>query len=125
MKLRLVIPLLFIFSFLINGIAQSNAKPKFVFKVKQGEIPKSTIWLVYNGKKSLIKTVNGEANIIEPVEYIENRIPKMALSAIGSWYAGSGDYFYVTRSGNKMIVYQAEEDEQVAAGKNWKKMKEL
>ena len=43
--------------------------------------------------------------------YEEYQVPANALSAVGGWWAGSGDYIYVIQEGGNFVVKQGEMDE--------------
>ncbi len=89
--------------------------------------PKSKIDIMVNGKRYEIAKVPGEASIIDKSEYQNQNIPKTAISSCYSWFAGSGDFFYVIQSGNKAIVYKGWDGEgnEDNKGKNWEIAKQI
>ncbi len=45
---------------------------------------------------------------INPEQFERYQIPSTAISAVGGWYAGAGDYLYVIEAGDQYIVKQGE-----------------
>lgn len=89
--------------------------------------PKSKIDILINGKRYEIAKVSGEGNIIDKSEFINNNVPKTAISACMSWWAGSGDFFYVEEKENKAIIYKGWDGEgnEDNTGKNWEVAKKI
>ncbi len=48
---------------------------------------------------------------IEPALFEQYQIPSDALSAVGGWWAGAGDYLYVEQKGDLFIVKQGDMNE--------------
>lgn len=90
------------------------------------ENPKSDVSVMINGKKIKVQTVVGQMNPITKNEYTDYQIPENATSACGGWWAGAGDYFYISSSSKGIIVYHGWQDEaQEDIGFHWEKVKEI
>ena len=89
--------------------AQSKqVEAKFTFKSYPEDangMPHSDIFLTFGQKVAKIDKVTGNADLTDRSLFAENKIPKTALSACGSWWAGAGDYFYVVQEKNKLVIY--------------------
>ncbi|NTW99520.1 MAG: SPOR domain-containing protein [Geobacteraceae bacterium] len=89
-------------------------------------MPSSTILLSYRGAWIPIARVNGEPRIIDRGDFASYNVPQAAVAACGSWWAGSGDYFYVIKSKNQIVVFKGWVDEQQKeAGYHWKMIKKF
>ena len=85
------------------------------------DVPHSIVFLGENGGAEPIDTVPVACSKIEKAEYAKMGIPADALDACGGWYAGGGDYFYVTLKDGKAVVYQGyQEEQQEDEGYHWK-----
>lgn len=51
-------------------------------------------------------------DVIEADSYEQFQIPKEAIMAVGGWYAGFGDYFYLIMEGDNFVVKQGDMDEE-------------
>jgi len=63
------------------------------------EIPNTDIYLIVTTDKTTeykLNTYLGKAFEIKKADFKSNKVPLNALIACGSWYAGGGDYLYVT-----------------------------
>lgn len=97
-----------------------------VTSMDEYENPKSDVSVILNGKKIKIQSVVGAMNPISEDEYSDYQIPKNAISAYGGWWAGAGDYFYISPSSNGIIVFHGWQDEsQEDTGYHWEKIKEI
>lgn len=57
-------------------------------------------------------------------EYEKNNIPADAIIALGGWWAGSGDYYYLVLRGGKPVLYAGWQDEQQTdEGYHWEEKK--
>ncbi|MCX6317641.1 MAG: hypothetical protein NTW29_10140 [Bacteroidetes bacterium] len=107
----------------------TNQPPSFSCQVLPEDsmgIPHSILYLQSGGKKITIDTIYS-CGEIAPAEYAEKKIPADALMALGGWWAGSGDYFYLVVRNGKPVVYAGWQDEQQTdEGYHWeeKKLKE-
>jgi hypothetical protein len=123
--------LVILLTFIIIGIAQTsnNLNTKFVFKSYPEDTngtPYSDIVLSFGKKVAKIDKVAGNADITDQSLYAENKIPKTALSACGSWWAGAGDYYYVVQEKNKLVIYKGwQAEEQTDKGFHWKRYKSV
>jgi hypothetical protein len=71
-----------------------------------------------------IADVNGRATLTERDKYASMGIPGQAIAACESWWAGSGDYFYLSPEGGAMALYQGWVDEaQEDEGCHWKRIR--
>lgn len=73
-------------------------------------VPLSEIQLVIGSKVILVDSSNTCA-VIEPSEYAGYKIPSTAKMAVGGWFAGGGDYFYLAIEGGEAVVYAGWADE--------------
>jgi hypothetical protein len=97
-----------------------------VNSMDESENPKSDVSVIVNGKKTKVQSVVGEMNPISKNEYSDYQIPQNAISAFGGWWAGAGDYFYISPSSNGIIVFHGWQDEsQEDTGYHWEKIKEI
>lgn len=99
---------------------------EFSFKIVEGEFsPITTVSVLSNGQEYLVDEIVGGAMIIDKGEYESMGIPSTALSACGAWWAGGGDYFYLTQSNNQLIVYAGwlDEMEEQDNGYHWEEVK--
>lgn len=88
-----------------------------------GKPPNSIITLSINETQYEIAKVEGEAAKTANTSAI---FPKNAISSIMTWWAGSGDFFYVIQKGNKIIVYKGWDGEgNESGGYNWEIAKEV
>jgi hypothetical protein len=86
------------------------------------DIPHFNVMLVKDGKETKIKTVNGCGEITKE-EYKTYDIPAEAIAACGGWYAGAGDYYYITMLNGKPSVFEGWQDEtQKEKGYHWKEI---
>ncbi len=112
------------------SVAQTNkVQAKFTFKSYPEDAngtPYSDIFLNFGKKIAKIDKVTGNADITDPNLYAKNKIPKTALSACGSWWAGTGDYYYVVQEKNKLVIYKGwQAEEQTDRGFHWKRYKSV
>jgi hypothetical protein len=95
---------------------------EFSFKIVEGEFsPMTTISVLSNGKEYLVDEIVGGATLIDKAEFETMGIPSTALSACGAWWAGGGDYFYLTQSNNQLVVFAGwlDEMEEQDNGYHW------
>ncbi len=95
---------------------------EFRFKIVEGEFsPMTTVSVISNGQEYLVDEIVGGATLIEKSEFESMGIPSTAISACGAWWAGGGDYFYLTQSNNQLIVYAGwlDEMEEQDNGYHW------
>lgn len=98
---------------------------EFSFKIVEGEFsPMTTVSVLSNGEEYLVDEIVGGAMIIDKGEYESMGIPSTAISACGAWWAGGGDYFYLTQSNNQLIVYAGwlDEMEEQDNGYHWEEV---
>lgn len=74
-------------------------------------VPHSILYLYNAGKKITVDTIYSCVEI-ERSEYKSHKIPADAIIALGGWWAGSGDYYYLILRGGKPVVYEGWQDEQ-------------
>lgn len=72
--------------------------------------PQVIVSLVVNGTTTVIDTVTA-ARPYEPSNFAQYDIPENALAACGGWFAGGGDYFYVSQENGKLEVMVGWQDE--------------
>jgi hypothetical protein len=87
------------------------------------ENPMSKITLSINDKQYDIAKVPGEATSMDESSAI---FPKNAIASCMTWWAGSGDFFYVIQKENKVILYRGWDGEgNEGGGYNWEIAKEI
>jgi|APTNR8051073442_1049403.scaffolds.fasta_scaffold02259_10 hypothetical protein len=72
--------------------------------------PQNGVFVIINESKTKIADINA-CDQIAPSDYATYDIPKEAVVAVGGWWAGAGDYFYVLRQDAGLTVYHAAVDE--------------
>lgn len=128
-----------------SSLSQKQKTTKFVIesgKENADGNPMSKIFVSAGKKKVFIMDVLGEASSSafsnpskEEYETMKDRrIPKNALAMCNSWYAGSGDYFYIAPSKKGVKVFHGWVEESTAEdrekgeideGYHWKLVKEI
>ena len=99
-------------SFLLKELPDEEGMPRTSVSVRIGETD-------YR-----IADVNGRATLTERDKYASMGIPGQAIAACESWWAGSGDYFYLSPEGGATALYQGWLDEsQEDEGYHWKKVR--
>lgn len=78
------------------------------------ETPHFGVYLIVNNSKTKIKEITATCEAIDASEFANYEIPSEALTAVGGWWAGAGDYFYARRVGENIIVYYAGVDEEMS-----------
>lgn len=73
-------------------------------------VPLSEIQLIVDGNAIPVDSANA-CNVITKDEYDNYHIPANAQEAVGGWWAGGGDYFYLAVEGNEAVVYYGWADE--------------
>lgn len=85
------------------------------------DLPQCQIMLIVDDKVFVIDTVSAAAPL-KRASYSEYDIPGNAIAALGGWYAGSGDYFYIILENNRPVLYCGWQDEgQEGSGYHWKR----
>lgn len=106
----------------INDSEYSYISASFEFEKIEEDYPKTTIYAVINDEKTEIAKIAGHANTIDKSEYSTYSIPKDAIDACSSWWAGAGDYFYMALTEKGVDVYAGWQDEQQEdEGCHWEK----
>lgn len=77
--------------------------------------PQFAVYAIINESKAKITEIGMPCQQIEPAEFANYQIPNEALSAVGGWWAGAGDYFYAKKEGKKIGIYYAGVDEAMEA----------
>lgn len=110
----------------VPTISEPKPKEAILFCTSLGEkdgIPMYEVSLMYDEMPTLLDTVNACAEI-DAKDWSSMGIPAKAVSAVGGWYAGGGDYFYVIPEGAGVQVYQGWQDEmQEDQGYHWAPIK--
>jgi hypothetical protein len=101
--------------------SKKAAQVTFVFKTtvskQEGmDFPRTIISLKVGAKVYKLKTVTGEANLVDNISAWRPEA-KGALTACTSWYAGQGDEFFVKKSGRTYLVYHRGVDSEAETGK--------
>lgn len=108
-------------------IEEPEAVPELTWKdLAPGEydVPRTQIVLTVGDRKTILDTISNACTEIQRSEYKSYGIPQDALTAFGGWYAGGGDYFYLTQKNGKAAVYHGWQDEgEEVAGYHWKRLK--
>lgn len=72
--------------------------------------PQFEVNLDVNGQNMVLDTINA-CGVFTRQDYEQYEIPPTALTACGGWYAGAGDYFYLVRDQDRLMVMQGWQDE--------------
>jgi len=72
--------------------------------------PQNGVYMIVDESKAKIANINA-CDQINLSDYATYDIPKEAVVAVGGWWAGAGDYFYVLRQDAGFTVYHAQVDE--------------
>lgn len=68
-------------------------------------VPNNAIYAIADDRKTKIMNITAACSAVTPENYASYGIPADAIAAIGSWFAGIGDYFYAKQEGDKIVVY--------------------
>lgn len=85
-----------------------------------GDAPKGKLYLNIAGKRVPVATLHTNPSKMDRSEYAQMRVPKTALGAVKSWWAGGGDLFYVIRSGTRIKVMKSWYGEELDKPEPWK-----
>ena len=72
------------------------------------ETPHAVVKLLVNGQEVWQKQVTGGWNTFEKDQYASYKVPANASAAYQSWWAGSGDIFYLVQENGKWVVRSCE-----------------
>lgn len=72
--------------------------------------PFSEAYLLVGEQKIKIADI-GACDPLAPADYASYQIPDSALAACGGWWAGAGDYLYLIRQENTLVVLQGWQEE--------------
>jgi hypothetical protein len=84
----------------------------------------TTVYLIYNGNKYKLETVDGTAEDIEKNNYKMSDVPNAAIAACGVWYGESATIFYVIQKEGKLFVFKGSTEDNPSK-LTWKKVKEF
>ncbi len=70
-----------------------------------GDVPKNAIFAIANERKTKIMEITSLCMEVKPANYKDYGIPSDAISVVGGWFAGIGDYFYAKQEGKQINVY--------------------
>ncbi len=76
--------------------------------------PLSAVYVLIQHKKTKLLNMSASCSYIAPDAYESYAIPAEALSAVGGWWAGVGDYLYARPDGASILIYHAAIDETMA-----------
>lgn len=85
--------------------------------------PLAEVVLTVGDKTFAVDSCNVCADL-EPASWEQYKIPKDAKAAVGGWWAGGGEYFYLSLQGTDAVVYAGWADEG-AAEKDMYQYKEI
>lgn len=107
----------------VPTVSEPKPKEAILFCTSLGEkepgIPLYEVSLMYDEMPTLLDTVNACAEI-DAKDWASMGIPAKAVSAVGGWFAGGGDYFYVIPYGAGVQVFKGWQDEaQEDQGYHW------
>lgn len=94
---------------------QPKAEPELVCEEIRGMeamVPRSVVYLMVGTEKVFVDSVT-VCDDISPDSYEMYQIPSHALQAVGGFWAGAGDYYYLTIQGNDAVVMYGWSDEEV------------
>jgi len=70
------------------------------------EEPSYAVYLQVEDRKVKVAEIAVQCEQLEPANFATYDIPGDALSAVGGWWAGMGDYLYVVQEDTALAVYQ-------------------
>ncbi len=73
-------------------------------------VPQAELALIIDGERIPVDTIS-ICQVIPTDAYASYDIPAGALVAAGGWWAGTGDYFYLSRQGNTVLLMHGWMDE--------------
>ena len=80
----------------------------------EADVPEHEVFLqLAESKLKVADILNCET--LAPESYANYQIPKEAISAVGGWWAGAGDYLYVIEENGKYLVRKGGANEQSEA----------
>lgn len=70
-----------------------------------GGMPKNAIYAIVGERKTKLMEITSACMELRSESYAGYGIPSNAVAAIGSWFAGIGDFFYAKQEGSQINVY--------------------
>jgi hypothetical protein len=90
------------------------------------EIPHTKVSVDYNDTRTSLDPMLCAGTQYDKAQMKDMEIPDDAIFAVGGWYAGGGDYYYIIPTSTGIAVYKGYQDEQQEdAGYHWEKFKEI
>lgn len=80
-----------------------------------GDMYKNAIYATIDEQKTKLMEINAACMALKPENYDSYGIPADAIAAMGSWFAGLGDYFYAKQEGEKIVFYYAAIAEEISS----------
>ena len=74
------------------------------------DMPENEVFLQLVESKAKVADVM-DCQIITPKNYAQYDIPKNAISAVGGWWAGAGDYLYIAEEEGNYVIKKAHMEE--------------
>jgi hypothetical protein len=69
--------------------------------------PSGSVHLMARGQKvTVTREAVGGYQVIPREEFTDRKIPKIALAACSSWWAGAGEEIFIVRESSKLLVYK-------------------
>ncbi|MFN7118277.1 MAG: hypothetical protein ACK4TA_15860 [Saprospiraceae bacterium] len=68
-------------------------------------VPNNSVYAIAGERKTKLMDITAACMEVKPENYASYGIPTDAVAALGSWFAGLGDYFYAKQEGDKIVVY--------------------
>lgn len=116
-----------------NVTNETDCWPKATFNnTELGEdkmgIPHSIVRVAVCKEEAVTDTVTGNMELYDKSQYKDMTIPDNAVAACGGWFAGGGDYYYITSDNDGVEVFHGWLDEGTADNDttyHWEKVKEI
>ena len=113
-----------------NGptLEEKQSKATFITETTEDSmgIPHTTVSVDYNDSRTVLDPMICSPSTYDKQQMKEMECPDNTLTAIGGWFAGGGDYYYIVPTATGIAVYKGYQDEgDDTPGYHWEKFKEI
>ena len=92
---------------------QSQVSWVFTLRHDPDLTPHSNVFLRVSGRRILIlRDADSAFTVLNRTDYHDHDVPRQAIAACTSWFAGQGEDLYVIRRSGRLIVFSRALDEQ-------------
>jgi hypothetical protein len=90
------------------------------------DIPRTTVSVEYNDARTALDPMICSPSVYDKQQMKEMECPDNTIMAIGGWFAGGGDYYYIVPTATGIAVYKGYLDEgDETPGYHWQKFKDI